>query len=57
LNWCSVPLQLASVARLLHYDFLAVLPGHGRRRHLRDAAHRLQAVGELLARHGYRQQG
>lgn len=52
-NWYSVPLQLRSVAALLQYDFTAVLPGHGRRRYLRDAGHRLRAVSELLQRHGY----
>jgi hypothetical protein len=52
-NWYSVPLQLQSVAALLQYDFTTVLPGHGRRRHLRDAAHRLRAVSELLQSHGY----
>lgn len=29
-NWFSVPEQLASVRKLLDYDWLHVLPGHGR---------------------------
>lgn len=48
-----MPGQLASVAKLLQYDWLHVLPGHGRPSHLRDAAHRLEAVSKLLQRHGY----
>lgn len=50
-NWYSVPLQVESVAKLLQYDFLHALPGHGRRLHLRDAAHRLKAVSELVEKH------
>ena len=50
-NWYSVPVQLDSVRALLQYDWLNVLPGHGRRAQLRDAAHRLQAVSELLRHH------
>jgi hypothetical protein len=49
--WFSVPLMLDSVAKLLRYDWLTVLPGHGRRCHLQDAAHRLRAVSTLLAKH------
>lgn len=49
--WFSVPMMLDSVAKLLEYDWLTVLPGHGRRCHLRDAAHRLRAVSTLLAKH------
>jgi len=49
----SFPGQLASVAKLLQYDWLHVLPGHGRAAHLRDAAHRLEAVSKLLQLHGY----
>jgi glyoxylase-like metal-dependent hydrolase (beta-lactamase superfamily II) len=51
-NWFSVPQQLASVRKLLQYDWLHVLPCHGRPVHLRDAMHRLQAVNELLQREG-----
>ncbi|WIA16117.1 hypothetical protein OEZ85_012836 [Tetradesmus obliquus] len=51
-NWYSVPRQLESVRDLLQYDWLHVLPGHGRPVHLRDALHRLQAVNALLQREG-----
>ncbi|KXZ42833.1 hypothetical protein GPECTOR_115g327 [Gonium pectorale] len=51
-NWYDFPLQLASVAKLLQYDWLHVLPAHGRRMHLRDAAARLAAVSTLLMKHG-----
>jgi glyoxylase-like metal-dependent hydrolase (beta-lactamase superfamily II) len=51
-NWFSVPQQLESVRKLLQYDWLHVLPCHGRPVHLRDAMHRLQAVNELLQREG-----
>jgi len=52
-NWFSVPIQLDSVAKLLQYDWLRVLPGHGRPAFLRDAAHRLEAVSKLLQRHNH----
>lgn len=48
-----MPMQLDSVAKLLQYDWLHVLPGHGRPAHLKDAAHRLQAVSDLLNRHNH----
>jgi glyoxylase-like metal-dependent hydrolase (beta-lactamase superfamily II) len=51
-NWYSVPLQVQSVQKLLQYDFLHVLPGHGRQIHLKDAAHRLKAVGDLVMKYG-----
>lgn len=51
-NWFSVPQQLDSVHKLLDYDWLHVLPGHGRPVHLKDSLHRLQAVTALLQRHG-----
>lgn len=51
-NWFSVPEQLNSVRKLLDYDWLHVLPGHGRPVHLTDSLHRLQAVTALLQRHG-----
>ena len=38
----SVPQQRASVAKLLQYDWLTVLPAHGRRARMRDAVHRLE---------------
>jgi hypothetical protein len=53
-NWYSVPQQLASVRKLLDYDWLRALPGHGRPMHLRDATQRLQAVSDLLQRHGFK---
>uniref|UniRef100_A0A383W828 Metallo-beta-lactamase domain-containing protein n=1 Tax=Tetradesmus obliquus TaxID=3088 RepID=A0A383W828_TETOB len=51
-NWYSVPRQLESMRQLLQYDWLHVLPCHGRPVHLRDALHRLQAMNELLVREG-----
>lgn len=49
----SIPQQLDSVAKLLQYDWLHVLPGHGRPAHLRDASHRLEAVSKLLQHHNH----
>lgn len=37
--------------KLLDYDWLHVLPGHGTPARLRDAAERLQSVSALLQRH------
>lgn len=54
-NWYSVPLQVESVAKLLQYDFLHVLPGHGRPMTFRDAAHRLEGITRLVEHH--KQQG
>eukprot|EP00798_Chlamydomonas_sp_ICE-L_P007413 gene7413-542_t len=51
-NQVSIPLQLQSVRELLQYDWLRVLPGHGRQKNLRDAFHRLEAVNHLMAVHG-----
>ncbi|CAL8463636.1 g3170 [Coccomyxa elongata] len=51
-NWYSVPEQIESVRKLLHYDFLHVLPGHGRPRSIKDAAHRLQLIHDLLEHEG-----
>jgi glyoxylase-like metal-dependent hydrolase (beta-lactamase superfamily II) len=51
-NWYSFPKQLESVRKLLDYDFLHVLPGHGRPGHLKDATDRLQQVHKLLEHHG-----
>ncbi len=48
----SVEKQLESIAKLLGYDFLHILPGHGRPFHLRDAHHRLTEVTRLLRVHG-----
>lgn len=50
-NWWSVPEQLRSVEKLLAYDWLHVLPGHGAPARLADAAEREQQVAALLARH------
>ncbi|KAI8468047.1 MAG: Metallo-hydrolase/oxidoreductase [Monoraphidium minutum] len=50
-NWYSVPEQLESVKALLDYDWLHVLPGHGMPARVPDAAARLAAVSDLLARH------
>lgn len=52
-NWHSVSEQLDSVAKLLQYDWLHVLPGHGRPAHLRDAMHRLEAVSKLMQQHNH----
>ena len=41
-----------SIKKLLQFDFLHVLPGHGRPGHLRDAAHREELVQNLLQEEG-----
>lgn len=51
-NWFSVPEQLRSVQKLLEYDWLHVLPGHGLPASVKDASERLRAVGELVASYG-----
>lgn len=51
-NWFSVPRQVESVRKLLYYDWLHVMPGHGRPVHLHDSMHRLKAVTALLTKHG-----
>ncbi|KAL4422898.1 hypothetical protein ABPG75_009095 [Micractinium tetrahymenae] len=53
-NWHSVPQQLDSVAALRDLDFVHVLPGHGRRAVLADAADRRRQIDELLAAEGWR---
>jgi len=50
-NWYSVPEQVKSVRKLLDYDFLHVLPGHGRPAHIKDAGQRLKWLTSLLAQH------
>ncbi|GIL74646.1 hypothetical protein Vretifemale_4570 [Volvox reticuliferus] len=50
-NWYSVPEQLRSVTKCLQYDWLHVLPAHGRRTYLSDATARLAAVGNLIRQH------
>lgn len=50
-NWYSVPEQVRSVQKLLQYDFLHVLPGHGRPAHIKDATQRLQYITRLLEQH------
>lgn len=47
-NWYNVDLQLESVAKLLHYDFLHVLPGHGRRISFSDIDTSKTAIRHLL---------
>ena len=43
-NRAGKELQVESVQKLLNFDWLHVLPGHGRRFHIADAAERLQVV-------------
>jgi glyoxylase-like metal-dependent hydrolase (beta-lactamase superfamily II) len=47
-NRAGVAQQARNVQKLLDYDFLHVLPGHGRCFHLRDAAERLRVVTEAV---------
>jgi glyoxylase-like metal-dependent hydrolase (beta-lactamase superfamily II) len=47
--WHSWPQQQQSLARLLHYDFQWVLPGHGQRVHLPAEAMQ-QQMADLVAR-------
>eukprot|EP00879_Flechtneria_rotunda_P000416 GHRR01000510.1.p1 GENE.GHRR01000510.1~~GHRR01000510.1.p1 ORF type:complete len:346 (+),score=81.89 GHRR01000510.1:166-1203(+) len=51
-NWYSVPEQVKSVRKLLDYDWLHVLPGHGRPAHLKDSMQRLKAVTHLVDKFG-----
>lgn len=46
-NRAGMRQQVASVRKLLDYDFLHVLPGHGRRFHLKDAAERLRVMSDV----------
>uniref|UniRef100_A0A7R9VJC2 Metallo-beta-lactamase domain-containing protein n=1 Tax=Chlamydomonas euryale TaxID=1486919 RepID=A0A7R9VJC2_9CHLO len=48
----SLPRQLENIQKLLQYDWMHVLPGHGRRFHARDAAHRLEATSKVVSRRG-----
>ncbi|GIL48345.1 hypothetical protein Vafri_4623 [Volvox africanus] len=48
-NWYSVPEQLRSVTKLLQYDWLHVLPAHGRRAHFPDATARNSSALRLAA--------
>jgi glyoxylase-like metal-dependent hydrolase (beta-lactamase superfamily II) len=52
-NWYDFDEQLHSVAKLLDYDFLHLLPGHGRRAHFSDATDRLKKITEVLEAEGY----
>lgn len=52
-NWYSVEQQLQSVHKLLQYDFLHVLPGHGRRASFLDAVQREQELLALLQAEGW----
>jgi hypothetical protein len=47
-NRFGVQKQLQSVQKLMNYDFLHVLPGHGRRFSVKDAAERLQMASTLV---------
>jgi len=46
-NRDGIARQVGSVEKLLEYDFLHVLPGHGRRFTVRDAAERLKMVARV----------
>lgn len=48
-NRGGVQQQLESVQKLLEYDFMHVLPGHGRRFSVKDAGERLKVVNDLVA--------
>lgn len=50
-NRGGISTQLKSVQKLLEYDFLHVLPGHGRRFSLKDATDRLKMFNDLVAVH------
>lgn len=48
-NYSSDPkLQVQSMEKLKDVDFLHVLPGHGRRAHMKDAQDKAQQMEELL---------
>ena len=46
-NRAGMRRQVESAQKLLNFDFLHVLPGHGRRFHLKNAAERLQMVSDV----------
>jgi glyoxylase-like metal-dependent hydrolase (beta-lactamase superfamily II) len=46
-NRCGIEKQVESVQKLLQFDFLHVLPGHGRRFHVADAAERLRVLSQV----------
>lgn len=46
-SW-DVRKQIESTQKLLDYDFLHVLPGHGRRYHLKDASDRLECITKSM---------
>ena len=54
-NWHSVSQQLDSLHKLLQYDFLHVLPGHGRRASYADADSMKRAIHEVLQAEGWSQ--
>ncbi len=51
-NWHSVATQLASVRLLMSYDFVHLLPGHGRRVAFASAEAKDAALAHLLAEEG-----
>uniref|UniRef100_A0A7N0T539 Metallo-beta-lactamase domain-containing protein n=1 Tax=Kalanchoe fedtschenkoi TaxID=63787 RepID=A0A7N0T539_KALFE len=53
-NQYSVPLQLKSVELLLHYDFLWMLPGHGRRIQFKNVEDKNSSIETYLATRGHK---
>ncbi|GAB4814810.1 hypothetical protein N2152v2_001856 [Parachlorella kessleri] len=54
-NWHSVSQQLDSLQKLLQYDFLHVLPGHGPRTSYADPGSVKQALRDVLQAEGWSQ--
>ena len=52
-NWYNVSLQLESVAKLCEYEFLHVLPGHGRCTAFANREECLDAMQHLLREEGF----
>jgi glyoxylase-like metal-dependent hydrolase (beta-lactamase superfamily II) len=50
-NRAGVKRQVESVKKLLEYDFMHVLPGHGRRFTVKNASERLQMVSDVARVH------
>lgn len=44
----DVDTQVESAKKLLNWDVMHILPGHGRRQHFKDAAHRLQLISVAI---------
>lgn len=53
-NWYDVGLQCESVAKLLGYDFVHILPGHGRRMSFETSEEAKEAIVHCLKEEGWK---